>query len=60
LSTLPEQLADLQIYRALFKRVLTNPLYFLEIVADEQIFHRIGVTWGKSSEDTVGKCNTKP
>jgi len=44
LSTLPERLADLQIYRALFKRVLTNTLYFLEIVADGQIFHKIGVT----------------
>lgn len=44
LSTLPERLADLQIYRALFKRVLTNTLYFLEILADGQILHKIGVT----------------
>ena len=44
LSNLPERLADLQIYRALFKRVLANTLYFLEIVADGQIFHKIGVT----------------
>lgn len=44
LSSLPERLADLQIYRALFKRVLTNTLYFLEIVADGQILHKIGVT----------------
>jgi hypothetical protein len=44
LSSLPERLADLQIYRALFKRVLTNTLYFLEIVVDGQILHKIGVT----------------
>jgi hypothetical protein len=52
LSTLPERLADLQIYRALFKRVLTNTLYFLEIVADGQIFHKIGVT-GREIEQRV-------
>ncbi|HEY9634834.1 MAG TPA: competence protein CoiA family protein [Coleofasciculaceae cyanobacterium] len=44
LSTLPERLADLQIYRALFKRVLTNTLYFLEILVDGKTFHKIGVT----------------
>jgi hypothetical protein len=52
LSNLPERLADLQIYRALFKRVLTNTLYFLKIVADGQIFHKIGVT-GREIEQRV-------
>lgn len=52
LSTLPERLADLQIYSALFKRILTNSLYFLEVLADGHVFHKIGVT-SRSIEQRV-------
>lgn len=44
LSSLPEKLADLQIYRAQLRRILLNSLYFLEIKADNQLFYKIGIT----------------
>lgn len=44
LSSLPEKLADLQIYRAQLRRILLNSLYFLEIQADGQLFYKIGIT----------------
>ena len=44
LSSLPEKLADLQIYRAQLRRILLNSLYFLEIKADGQLFYKIGIT----------------
>ena len=44
LSSLDERLADLIIYRAQFRRVLLNSLYFLEIKADGSAFYKIGVT----------------
>ncbi|MGE5657250.1 MAG: GIY-YIG nuclease family protein, partial [Actinomycetota bacterium] len=34
LSCLNERLADLRIYRAQFRRILLNSLYFLEVKAD--------------------------
>ncbi|MGE5655746.1 MAG: GIY-YIG nuclease family protein [Actinomycetota bacterium] len=44
LSCLNERLADLRIYRAQFRRILLNSLYFLEVKADGNIFYKIGVT----------------
>lgn len=44
LSSLPEKLADLQIYQAQLRRILLNYLYFLEIKADGQVFYKIGIT----------------
>ena len=44
LSCVDERRADLQIYRAQLRRILINSLYFLEIKADGNIFHKIGVT----------------
>jgi hypothetical protein len=41
---LPERLTDLKLYRAQLKRVLSNTLYFLEVEADGQLLHKIGVT----------------
>jgi len=39
-----ERLTDLKLYRAQLKRVLSNTLYFLEVEADGQLLHKIGVT----------------
>ncbi|MGE5658142.1 MAG: GIY-YIG nuclease family protein, partial [Actinomycetota bacterium] len=44
LSCLNERLADLRIYRAQFRRILLNSLYFLEVKADGNTFYKIGVT----------------
>ena len=44
LSCAGERLADLQIYRSQIGRILINSLYFLEVKADGQMFHKIGVT----------------
>ncbi len=44
LSCADERLADLQIYRALLRRILINSLYFLEVKASGNIFYKIGVT----------------
>lgn len=44
LSCAGERLADLQIYRSQLRRILINSLYFLEVKADGQMFHKIGVT----------------
>jgi len=44
LSCVGERLADLQIYRSQLRRILINSLYFLEVKADGQMFHKIGVT----------------
>ena len=41
---LKEKLADLKIYRLQLQRILRFTLYFLEIQADNQILHKIGVT----------------
>ncbi|MGE5655424.1 MAG: GIY-YIG nuclease family protein, partial [Actinomycetota bacterium] len=45
LSCLNERLADLRIYRAQFRRILLNSLYFLEVKADGNVFYKIGVTF---------------
>ena len=39
-----EQLIDLRLYRAQLKRVLSNTLYFLEVQAEDETLHKIGVT----------------
>ncbi|MCT7957213.1 GIY-YIG nuclease family protein [Laspinema palackyanum] len=39
-----ERRADLEIYRAQLRRILLNSLYFLEVTADGQLFHKIGIT----------------
>ncbi len=44
LSCADERRADLHIYRAQFRRILINSLYFLEVKADGNIFYKIGVT----------------
>lgn len=44
LSAMDERRADLEIYRAQLRRVLLNSLYFLEVRADGQLFHKIGIT----------------
>ena len=44
LSCAGERLADLQIYRSQFRRILVNSLYFLEVKADGNIFYKIGIT----------------
>jgi len=44
LSCLNERLADLKIYRAQLRRILSNSLYFLEVKADGKIFYKIGIT----------------
>jgi hypothetical protein len=41
---LPERIADLRIYRAQYKRILENKLYFLEIKAGKKLLHKIGIT----------------
>ena len=41
---LPERVADLIIYRAQYKRILENRLYFLEIKAGKRTLHKIGIT----------------
>ncbi|CAD5988566.1 hypothetical protein PCC9214_05411 (plasmid) [Planktothrix tepida] len=53
LSSLPERLADLQIYRAQLRRILLNSLYFLEIKADGQLFYKIGITTRSIEERTA-------
>ena len=37
-------LSDLRIYRASLQKILLNNLYYLEAIADGQIFYKIGVT----------------
>ena len=37
-------LTDLRLYRAQYRRILSQSLYFLEIEADGEWFHKIGVT----------------
>ena len=39
-----EQLTDLRLYRAQLKRTLANTLYFLEVQAEDETLHKIGVT----------------
>lgn len=41
---LPQRVADLRIYRAQYKRILENKLYFLEIKAGKKLLHKIGIT----------------
>jgi hypothetical protein len=41
---LPQRIADLRIYRAQYKRILENKLYFLEIKAGKKLLHKIGIT----------------
>ena len=41
---LTERIADLRIYRAQYKRILENKLYFLEIQAGRKLLHKIGIT----------------
>ncbi len=38
------RLTDLRLYRAQLKRILSNTLYFLEIQAEGETLHKIGVT----------------
>ncbi len=44
LSAMDERRADLEIYRAQLRRVLLKSLYFLEVQADGETFHKIGIT----------------
>ncbi len=44
LSDMDERRADLEIYRAQLRRILLNSLYFLEVRADGETFHKIGIT----------------
>lgn len=44
LSNAEERRADLEIYRVQFRRILLNSLYFLEVRANGQLFHKIGIT----------------
>ncbi|MGL4500077.1 MAG: GIY-YIG nuclease family protein, partial [Planktothrix sp.] len=44
LSAMDERRADLEIYRVQLRRILLNSLYFLEVRADGQLFHKIGIT----------------
>lgn len=39
-----ESIIDYQIYLLQIRRILSNSLYFLEIKADGEIFHKIGIT----------------
>ncbi|MDB9315641.1 competence protein CoiA family protein [Spirulina sp. CS-785/01] len=43
-ATLADALTDLRLYRAQYKRTLEQTLYLLEVKADGQTFHKIGVT----------------
>jgi hypothetical protein len=43
-AVLPEALTDLRIFRAQWRRVISTTLYFLQIQAGEDTFHKIGVT----------------
>ncbi|WP_413168128.1 GIY-YIG nuclease family protein [Capilliphycus salinus ALCB114379] len=43
-SNVQEYQADLRIYETLLKRILVNSLYFLEVKADGQTLHKIGIT----------------
>lgn len=43
-SNFNEFLWDLQIYRAEFKKILSNTLYYLQIDAEGETFYKIGVT----------------
>lgn len=43
-AELADALVDLRIYRFQYRRVLERSLYFLEVKADGEIFHKIGVT----------------
>lgn len=43
-SSLDERLADLRCYRAQLRRIFQLKLYFLEIRADGETLHKIGVT----------------
>ncbi|MCT7971114.1 GIY-YIG nuclease family protein [Laspinema olomoucense] len=44
LSNAEERRADLEIYRVQFRRILLNSLYFLEVRASGQLFHKVGIT----------------
>lgn len=44
LADLPEKLTDFRLYHAQLKRVLSYTLYYLEVQADDETFHKIGVT----------------
>jgi hypothetical protein len=44
LSCADERRADLEIYRVQLRRILLNSLYFLEVRADGQLFHKVGIT----------------
>lgn len=57
LSTLPERLTDLRIYRAQLKKILSTTLYYLEVQADEQTFYKIGVTQ-RSIEQRVAEVQS--
>ena len=43
-QTLQELTIDYQIYLLQYRRILSNSLYFLEIKADDELYHKIGVT----------------
>ncbi|MCT7986478.1 GIY-YIG nuclease family protein [Laspinema sp. A4] len=44
LSAMDERRADLEIYRVQLRRILLNSLYFLEVRADGETFHKVGIT----------------
>ena len=43
-QTLKDAITDYQIYLLQYKRILANSLYFLEIKADGELYHKIGIT----------------
>ena len=43
-QTLQELTIDYQIHLLQYRRILSNSLYFLEIKADDELYHKIGVT----------------
>jgi hypothetical protein len=49
-SNFNQCLRDLQIYRAEYKKILQNTLYYLEIDADENTIYKIGITRRDISE----------
>ncbi|MEG4997835.1 competence protein CoiA family protein [Microcoleus sp. B4-D4] len=57
-SNLHECLSDLQIYRAGFKKILLNTLYYLQIDAGGETIYKIGVT-GREIEERVAEIKNE-
>jgi hypothetical protein len=52
-ASLTRRLADLRLYRAQLRRILQLKLYFLQVRADDETLHKIGVTRRKIEERVV-------